>query len=204
MTMIQATFLHNYNWWQEKGFFLCDSFASVNRLIWLRRKPYRIGTKLLLNSWIFFFSFKCSEIVHFLLGVCEASNQNLYYIVIELRWQRLHWKIQCSDFASVFSKLDQTSLYCTKSFAVHPGSFEILAIQRTDFPGWHHERPIRASNVLFIFVYLFWMTFSKIRFTLFVFVNSRVSASSKFFNREFLHTRCRDVVIILCNIFKLR
>ena len=130
MTMIQATFLHNYKWWQGKGFFLCDSFASVNRLIWLRRKPYRIGTKLLLNSWFFFFSFKCSGRVHFLLGVCEASNQNLYYIVIELSWQRLHWKVQCTDFASVSSKLDQRSPYCTKSLPAHPGRFKILASQK--------------------------------------------------------------------------
>ena len=105
MAMIQATSLHNYKIWQEKGFFLCDSFSSVNRLISLRRKPYRMGAKLLLNSWTFIFSFDCSGIVHFLLGVCEASNQNLYYIVIELRWQRLHWKVQCTDFASVSSKL---------------------------------------------------------------------------------------------------
>ena len=126
--MIQATFLHDYKWWQQKSFFLCDSFASVSRLILLRRKTYRIGTKLLLNSWIFFFSFKCSGIVHFLLGVCGASNQNLYYIVIELRWQRLHWKVQCTDFVSVSSKLD--SPYSTKSLAAHPGRFKILASQK--------------------------------------------------------------------------
>ena len=128
MTMIQATFLHNYERWQEKGFFLCDSFSSVNRLIPLRRKPYRMDAKLLLNSWTFIFSFECSGLVHFLLGVCEASNQNLYYIVIELRWQRLHWKVQCTDFVSVSSKLD--SPYCTKSLAAHPGRFKILASQK--------------------------------------------------------------------------
>ena len=172
---------------KKRVYFFVIVFQSWIDWFFCKRKPYRIGAKLLLISWKIIFSFKCSGIVHFLLGVCEASNQNLYYIVIELRWQRLHWRIQFTDFASVFSKLDQTSPYCTESLAVPSGRFEIFAQQITDKPGWHHERRIRASNDLFTFVYPFWMPTSKVGFTFlqtFEFLQTLICAKGSFWIEE--------------------
>ena len=66
----------------------------------------------------------------------------------------------------------------------------------------------RATNLGFecpiYFCLLFWMRISKIHFTIFVFAKFRVFASSELLNRKFLHRRCHDVLLILCNFLKLR